>query len=294
MNNQEIVTTHKPSVDQILESLDISKETLKDYRYRIDFFTQFTNENGLTYATFVEFKRFLADRENLSTPSKNKYLTVARVFLKELNRRGILPTDITQNVKSFKQSRGHVVFGVEMPEIESIISEIHKLPTTPQNSRLKAIFALLVHQGLRQCEAVRLDLADLNLNSGIAFILGKGRDQKEPIYLSPDTVKILRQYISKCKIVDGALFKSMGNRHSTRLTTKTVNREMKKLFELAGIDRTVHGLRHFYITNLLNNMDMRDVRKFSRHRSIETLTVYDDELDISQKAKQVFEYLPKI
>jgi integrase/recombinase XerC len=293
-SSKQIAVINRPSVDQIFESLDVSKETLKDYKYRIDLFIQFTNEHGFTYNTFIEFKRHLASNQKLSVSTKNKFLSVAKIFLKELNRRGILPTDTTHNVKGFKQNRGHQVFGLEKPEIERIIQQIHQLSFTPQNARLIAIFALLVHNGLRQCEVARLDFSDLNFGSGTAMILGKSRDGKEPVYLSPDTVRILKRYISTCKNREGALFKSLGNRHSQRLTTKTVNRDMKKLFELAGVDKTIHGLRHFFTTNLLNHFDIRTVRKFTRHKSIETVLIYDDELELGEKAQEVFKFLPKI
>ena len=41
--------------------------------------------------------------DDFSVSTKNKYLVTARIFLKELNRLGFLPADITQNVKSFAQ-----------------------------------------------------------------------------------------------------------------------------------------------------------------------------------------------
>ena len=48
-----------------------------------------------------------------------------------------------------------------------------------------------------------------------------------------------------------------------------------------------------YVTELLKTMDMRDVRKFSRHRSLEMLMVYDDETCVEQKAQHVFNVMEK-
>jgi integrase len=68
----------------------------------------------------------------------------------------------------------------------------------------------------------------------------------------------------------------------------TLNREFNKLFHSIGIKKNIHGFRHFYITTLLNNLDVRTVRKFSRHKNLEMLIIYDDEIDIKNKTSQVF------
>jgi len=91
------------------------------------------------------------------------------------------------------------------------------------------------------------------------------------------------------KVGSGALFRSLSNRKSERMTTMTVRREMKAMFEKLGIKKTVHGFRHFFITTLLGSLDVRDVRKFSRHKSLEMLIVYDDELSTKQKSTAVFQ-----
>lgn len=69
----------------------------------------------------------------------------------------------------------------------------------------------------------------------------------------------------------------------------TVKRDLRAVLEPLGIEKTTHGFRHFYITTLLNKLDIRDVRKFSRHKNLEMLIVYDGELDIKSKSIEVFD-----
>ena len=85
----------------------------------------------------------------------------------------------------------------------------------------------------------------------------------------------------------------MGNRKRERLSTITIKHGMGELFRELGIEKTVHGFRHFYVTELLKTMDVRDVRKFSRHHSMEMLMVYDDEVLVEQKAKHVFKTMER-
>jgi len=221
----------KEKAYQIFSFLDISSSTRKDYTYRIGLFLKFIKKRGFNKDSFLEFKRYLAEREDLTVATKNKYLASARVFLKELARNQAIPVDITLNVKSFKQGKKHKKEGLTEDEINKIAERIKNLSDAPKNARLKALFCLFALQGLRQVEVIRLNVEDLDLVSGIAYIQGKGRDDKELVYLNPETIKTLKNYIKVCNVGSGALFKSLGNRKSKRLNTKTIKREFTSLFK---------------------------------------------------------------
>ena len=278
----------RASAGTIFNGLDISETTKKDYSARVGLFLSYVGEYRFQPNTYLNFKRYLERRTDYAVTTKNKYLATARVFLKELTRRGMLPFDVTYNIRQFSQSKRHRKEGLTDKEVQLLGRKIEKLPNTPRNSRLKALFSLLAFQGLRQIEIVRLDVGDIDLTRKIAFVQGKGMDDKEAVYLVPATIKTLKEYLKMQKLKSCALFKSLGNRKSERISTMTIKREMGALFHELGIKKTVHGFRHFYITELLKSMDVRDVRKFSRHRSMEMLLVYDDEVSVEQKAQQVF------
>ena len=280
----------EPSAHEtIFDGLDVSETTRKEYLARIGLFISFVSSRGFNQHSYLYFKRYLEGRGDYSVSTKNKYLTTARVFLRELQRSGKLPFDVTYSVKHFRQSKRHKREGLSDKEIRLLGVKLQYLPNTPRNSRLRALFSLLAYQGLRQIEITRLDVEDINIEKGVAYVRGKGEDDRDPIYLTPATVKVLKEYIKTHKLTDGALFRSMGNRKRDRLSTMTIKREIGDLLQQLGIEKTVHGFRHFYVTELLKTMDVRDVRKFSRHRSMEMLIVYDDEVSMKQKAKHVFQ-----
>lgn len=272
----------------IFSLLDITSTTREDYTHRILLFLEFIKEKGFTRDSFLEFKRYLRKRENLKVATKNKYLASARVFLRELARKGAIPVDITLNVKSFKQSKKHKKEGLTENEINKLANRIKSLPNTPKNARLKALFCLFALQGLRQVEVTRLNVEDLDLAGGLAYIQGKGEDDKELVYLNPETVKALKKYIKICRIGSGSLLKSLGNRKNGRLNSITIKREFKALFSELRINKTVHGFRHYFITHLLKSFDVGTVRKFSRHKSLDMLIVYDDEINLAEKKDKVF------
>jgi integrase/recombinase XerC len=53
---------------------------------------------------------------------------------------------------------------------------------------------------------------------------------------------------------------------------------VRGLGEQAGVRARPHGLRHAAITEALDrtNGDVRAVQRFSRHRKLDTLLIYDD------------------
>ena len=253
----------------LFDNLDVAESTRADYCYRLPLFVSYVNLYGFDTNTYLHYKRYLrATKWSVST--KNKHLIVARVFLKEMHRQGLLPTDITHNVKAFKQRK---------IEVKRLTTWLADLPDTPESDRLKAIFSLLLLQGLRLIEVCRLDIEDLDFENDRLFVWGKGRDDKEPVLLIPQTVTCLREYLRSNAIKKGALFRS--NSHSQmgrRLSTRGLREIISVIFKMLHINKTAHGTRHYYTSKLLKHMpgELLDVAQFTRHRSIEMLREYDN------------------
>ena len=279
------ISDPRERAEKVFDLLDVSEATRKDYKYRIGLFLDFTSERGFNRNSFLEFKRALAERTDLAVATKNKYLATAKIFLKEANRQGFLPADITQNIKTFSQSKKHKRDGLNDEEMNKLTTAIKELPETPTNARLKAILSLLVFQGLRQVEIIRLDVKDIDFISKTAFIQGKGRDDKEPIYLHPEAIRAIQGYLKGNKIADGALFTSQSNNNKNqRLTTRAIRDIVKKTLNALGIEKTTHGFRHYFTTTLIKTYkgDLLEVAQYTRHKSLEMLQVYND--NINRKA----------
>jgi len=266
----------KRSAFLIFDTLDASQTTRNDYKSRIGLFLTFINKNGFNFNSFLDFKRFLENKSDYSVSTKNKYLATARVLLKELSRQGKLQ-DTTTNVKSFKQDKKHKKDGLN----DSEITTLAKYLNSQSDTRLRAIMALLIFQGLRQVEIVRLDVSDLDLVSKTALVKGKGRDDKEAIDLHPETVNALRAYMTAYKVKDGALFTSLAkNQLHRRLTTRGLRLIVKTILNNLKINKCVHGFRHYFTTTLIKSFkgNLLEVAQYTRHRSLEMLQVYNDRL----------------
>lgn len=288
MDTQIVISKQELDIDNAMQqaellfrTMDIADNTREDYLRRLPVFLEYIKSNGLNINTYLDFKRYLGNLPYYSISTKNKYLTTARIFLKELNRVGKLPQDITQNIKCFRQNQKHKKDGITQEEMDRIMGVVAGMGINKESIRLKAILSLLALQGLRQVEVIRLDVKDIDLVGKTAQVLGKGRDDKEVINLHPQTVKAIKEYMGYCKIKDGALFVSnSGNSKNTRLTTRSIRNIVKELLDSLGIDKTTHGFRHYFTTTLIKTYkgDLTQVSRYTRHKSLEMLQVYNDRI----------------
>jgi integrase/recombinase XerC len=151
--------------------------------------------------------------------------------------------------------------------------------TDAKGLRDRAVLRLLYDLGLRRKEVVGIDLADLDLQAGTVLILGKGRTQQERLTLPKPTLQAIQGWLTVRPAGGDALFVSLSRfRPGHRLTGKSVYQIVRALGERAGIHTRPHGLRHAAISEALNafNGNVREVKKFSRHRRLDTLMIYDD------------------
>lgn len=252
---------------RVLDNLDVTSMTLTDYRTRIKHFINFSNRI-YTPDILLRYKRELENQVNLSVSTKNKYLAVAKAFIKQLNKAGITNADI--EIKSFKDSRKHKKTGHNEEEIKKILEDIRLA-----DERTKVIFALAIFQGMREIEISRILIEDINLKEKTALIQGKGKDGKELIFLQPYTVKVIEKYIK--------------NKKSGRLINLSTRQIRNIYYRFAPCEKSMHGLRHYYTTKMIKilNGDLIEVSKYTRHSSLNMLQVYNDELSVQKT-------LPKI
>lgn len=284
-----------------MHGLDVRQETRLDYQKRTTKFLKFCKRNGgITPTTLIEYKRMVAHESSLGVSAKNKYLSAARITLRQLHKLGYIPIDLSSGVKNFQQSRRHKRVGLNEEEMERVgllVSE------TVLNGKYRtaAIAALLTYQGLRQIEVCRLKFTDMDFRNKKILILGKGRDDTELIEMHPCVEKAVYLYMATELKVSGndnpdtlPLFPSRKNRAKPITTRQIRNIVRSKLFEPLDIQKTVHGFRHYYATQLIKHSggNLLQVRQFTRHRSIEMLQTYFDETETSALRPQFHAAIP--
>jgi integrase len=273
-----------PSFERIFNNLDVSVATKADYQSRAFEFYMYLEHTGVHLDSLLRYKQLLkADRTTKST-TKNKKLSVARLFAKEMFRSGLLPRDISVGVKGFTQSSLHKTNGLDDADIKKIRNWIHAdRVVTKEHYRIYSILMLLSYHGLRQTEICRLEYADIDFVNGFAFVQGKGRDDKQKVHLHRAVIDMLHEYCQAYNVQSGSLFFSLSNNGSygKPLTTRGLRNIVTTVLERLEIFKNVHSFRHFYTTTLVKAYrgDLFRVMHFTRHKSLSMLQVYNDEIE---------------
>ena len=282
--NTEIIVSNpsffEPSfVTQVFGNLDVSTKTREDYLYHIGRFKEFVHDHhGMNRNTLLDYKRVLSLDSTIAATTKMKYLIVAKVFVQQLYRLGVIPVDISTGVKSFKLAGGFKTNGFQDEEITRIMEGLQKM----RDVRLKAILSLKMFAGLRDIEIVRLTVENLELERGFLHVHGKGRDDKEALPILGQVVKVLREYITATGKRSGPLFTSQSKRNfGHRLTTKTVWLMVREFLDTLKVRKCPHTFRSFFTTNLVKRMgnNLFDVIVYTRHRNIQTLQSYVNQVN---------------
>lgn len=82
-------------VNRVIDGIDIAPTSRVQYKREIRPFIEWLGSDSIHPNVLLAFKRHLQDRTDIGTGTKSKYLTVARVFLRELYRLHVIPIDVT-------------------------------------------------------------------------------------------------------------------------------------------------------------------------------------------------------
>jgi site-specific recombinase XerD len=144
--------------------------------------------------------------------------------------------------------------------------------------RDKALLELLFSTGLRVSELCALN-RDIDLKKDEMSVRGKG-DKVRVVFFSDTAKETIKEYLSKRKDMNEALFVSLNSKirkEESRLTPRSIERLVKQYAIKAGITKKVtpHIIRHSFATDLLQNgADLRSVQMMLGHSNISTTQIY--------------------
>ena len=268
----------------LLDNLNVAPGTRRQYKDTAGYFLQFVRQGGYKFnqPVLLYYRQHLAE-SSLKPNSRRSYFNVARLFCQILYQLGHTRTDLTKDIlgrpiKGFQVSQ-HPVWGVNNREIRRLGRYLESLRPSFVNLRLKAIIALLLYQGLRQIELHRLDVGDIDFRTRTLTIRGKGRDYHEVVHLHPKTLAALADYCQQLGPA-GPLIVNSRDRRSRLASPLCIHYIVKARFKKLGINRSVHGFRHYFATKLIEHYkgDLATVRLYTRHKNINTLQVYNDKI----------------
>lgn len=257
----------------------LSDHSIKSYQNDLDIYLRFLNSRGVYNVKSIsseDIKVFLKERginESTSTVAHN--LTVIKNFHKYLIKENIVKDDVSLFISRPKlQKRLPRTLSVEEVDLLLNVSL-----ATPFDYRNKAMLELMYGAGLRVSELVSLNMNQIDLESGIIRIMGKGRKERE-IPIGEYGIYYLKLYLEH----RGALIKNNRqedslflNNHGKQITRQGFFKILKQLLMDKGLNPDVspHTLRHSFATHLLSHgADLRSIQEMLGHADISTTKIY--------------------
>lgn len=223
-------------------------------------------------------------------------LSVVRSFYKAAHCRGLISTDPAAEVKAPRDDNGEpdIVF-LTAGEAELLLRQVPK-DDVLKALRDQAIIALLLLEGLRRCEIVRLDFQCMSqsIDGGIRLKI-KGKGKTAYIYPREDTIGALQVYFGAlgetAHDADGqpafVRVKKGGASAGVRLTEQGVNYIVNGYLRLAGIKKphgSCHQLRHTAGSLIyMATKDVKAVQSSLRHSTLEMAAHYSQIVDRGRK-----------
>lgn len=271
----------------------LAPNSLSAYRRDLRRYAAFLRARGITDPRTVGedvVRAYVAELESARDDDggpKFKQSSVARalVAVRSFHRfcvdEGVTTADPSETVFSSRVPQG-IPKALTEPEVEALLGAV--TGDEPRAQRDRAILELLYGTGIRISELVGLDLYDLDLEDGMARVMGKGSKERM-VPVGRSARRVLQTYLADGRHVltpvkptrsadRDALFL---NARGGRLTRQGCWKIVRAAGSRVGLDGRLspHVLRHSCATHMLEHgADIRVVQELLGHASISTTQVY--------------------
>lgn len=273
---QNVIANKEQYIQKFLEYIDVSNNTIKEYTAGLKRFFQYCFDNNIEKVErqdIINFREFLKESE-MQPSTINLYLASIRNFFKWLEYEEAYK-NITQNIKSLPVERGHKREAITVEQIKHILSFC-------KDEREKLIILITITTGIRCNELRNIRVQDFINKNGVVclYVLGKARQglRTDYVVIPEELYKQIQDYIAANNITEYLFVSTSNNNKGNVISTKAIRNIVNSLYEKAGLDNKLyvfHSLRHgFCNISLNNNIDIVQVSKAMRHKSIQTTMTY--------------------
>ncbi|MEP7327434.1 MAG: tyrosine recombinase XerC [Gemmatimonadota bacterium] len=277
----------KEYLEHLEKERQVSPNTVKAYRRDLDCWVEFCGrhyEGNWSWETIDRkgLRAFLGElqRKGLTKRSAARALSALRSFYRYLQVHHGMEANPAKRTKIPKLDR-RLPTWMEKGQTEALFAVAESAAETGDFAGLRdfAMLELFYSSGLRLSELAGLDLGDLDLLSDQVKVRGKGRKERI-VPVGARAVGVLRRYIerrSQLRSLKPADRRAVFiNQRGGRLTGRSIQRAMHRLFDLVGGERLrVHSLRHTFATHMLDaGADLRAVQELLGHASLSTTQIY--------------------
>ncbi|MFH0974721.1 MAG: tyrosine-type recombinase/integrase [Spirochaetota bacterium] len=231
------------------------------------------------------FIEYCYDR-NLKKSSISRKIACIKSFFKYLYNTDIIAFNPVVTIRFPKREK-------KIPKI-LFYNQIDQLLNFDLNNFLdyrdRALLEAFYSSGARVSEIASADTGNLNSESGVLKVHGKG-SQDRMVFLTENTVKWMRLYMAERKKKFGELNAPLFvNNKGNRITVRGIFYIIVRRYRQSGLAGSIspHTLRHSFATELLNQgADIRAIQEMLGHKNISTTQIYTH--TTKEKLKRVYE-----
>lgn len=273
--------------DHLAVERGLAVNSLAAYGRDLRRYLEFCAARGITDVTQVgeadlgDFLAWLrqgsAAHPPLSAASAARTLVAVRGFHRFALREGMAASDPGREVRPPAAAK-RLPKALTVDEVTSILNATGGAAAEPLGLRDRALLEFLYGTGARISEAVGLDVDDLDLETGVALLRGKGGKQRL-VPVGRHARAALESYLVRVRpgLLVGAQPGVFLNARGGRLSRQSAWTILRTAAERAGVTAEVspHTLRHSFATHLLDGgADVRVVQELLGHASVTTTQVY--------------------
>ncbi len=267
--------------DYSLSIRGYSKDTIKRYKYVIDFYCKFANINDISQVSEENVRAlfFYGRTERKWTP--NTFLVYHKsllVFFRWCIGEGFMlqknPIPDIEKPKLYKMLPKKLT----RQDTLHLLEVVYNYPWQCKFLRYRnhAIFSTFVFCGLRKQELLKLKYTDVDIEN-LSIFIRQGKGNKDRIIpLSPTLASILKKYLEErvqSKKTCPEFFASF--HRNTGLTDAGLIILATAIRKSSGINFTIHKLRHSFACLMIEGgCDIYSLSKMLGHSDIKTTTIY--------------------
>ena len=291
---ENLKTLQKHFLDFITHTKKLSPHSLKAYKKDLEdllnekkssLHLKTINWNGHSEKNLEQIIKHLVEKNinqshSWQNSTRSRKLAVIRSFIKWLTEEKYIKEDFRHFFKSPKINYKVPSF-LSVDEVFSIVDMFKKENQIPAED--KALFFLLYGGGLRVSEACRLKSKDIDWNSQIIKITGKGCKQRL-VFLPEYTFKYLLALKNCHKYFFG----------KKALSERKAYDKIKFIGKITGLLKPLHphALRHSFATHMLRGgTELRVLQELLGHKSL-TATQKYTHLDLAYLDQTLQKYHP--
>ena len=268
-----------PTVDAVeafvasLRQRSAPANTIKSYAHDLHLFVQVVSPD-LSVVTAEAIQAFLTGDGHHSLATRRRRYSTLCAFYRWLLRHEVVeknPMDRLDPIEQIQREPRPL-------QPEAVTKILQAIPAA--NLRDRTLFTLLYETGVRVGEALGLLATEVDLTQDDEKIRVFGKGQRERTVMltaAPESIRLLRLHLKQSHITSGSVFRGDPRYGGSPLPLEysVAHYAWQKYCQAAGVEATIHQLRHSRASQLLQaGVPITTVRKQLGHRNIQSTLLY--------------------